>query len=269
MKTHVVGLFFGIFIVYFAAIQLGENNNTFLDWLSMLIVMGGSLSVSIMTNGLGDTLKVCRLFFKAFSTQKYSKLVITKQIVEVAQKQHFGTLDLRNLDDKQYHPFVLDGLRLIHNKFDSNKFVTLMTNMLIQRRDHHEKMVGKIETLAKYPPAFGMMGTIIGLVAVLKQINSPENMESIGPSMAVALITTLYGILLSNYVLQPIADNLQVRSHKDIAVRQLIVEGMVLISQKQDPVYVRETILSFLTPQERESYHAQNKGSTVREELAA
>ncbi len=269
MKTHVIGLFFGIFIVYFAATHVGESGWTFFDWLSILIVFGGSISVSIMTNGLMDTVKILALFFKAFAPHKFDNVMITKQLVEIAQKQHFDTLNFKNMQEDTYHPFVLDGLRLIHNQFESEKFEILMSNMLIQRKNHHDKAIDKIETLAKYPPAFGMLGTIIGLVAVLKQINSPNNMESIGPSMAVALVTTLYGILVSNYILQPIADNLQNRSYRDLQVRQLIYEGMVLIARKNDPVYVRESMLSLLTPNERTEFMAKHKFSFASEEVAA
>ena len=114
-----------------------------------------------------------------------------------------------------------------------------------------------------------MMGTIIGLVAVLKQINSPDNMSSIGPSMAVALVTTLYGILLSNYVLQPIADNLLGRSQNDIKIRLLIAEGIILMSEGHDPVYIREALLSFLSPQERKMFTQLQSVSSSQERVAA
>ncbi len=267
--SHVIGLFAGIFIVFFSATQVGESSRAFVDLLSLLIVIGGSISVSIMTNGLRDTLRIFGLFFKVFSTHSYDSLVITEQLVGIAQKRFSGTLDLRNTAGSGYHPFVNDGLRLIHNKFDAEKFQTLMGNMLAQRKAQHDKVVEKIESLAKYPPAFGMMGTIIGLVAVLKKVNSADGIESIGPSMAVALITTLYGILLSNYVLQPIADNLQSRNDRDLQVRQLIVEGMVLICQDHDPVFVREALLSLLSPDDRGRYQSRSQQAYSSEKVAA
>jgi chemotaxis protein MotA len=269
MKSHVIGLFLGFAIVYYAMIHTGNDRMAYMDIMSVIIVFGGSLSVSIMTNGFLNTLRFCGLFFKVFATHKYDNLSITKDLVKIAKKKHFGELHFTDLTEDQYHPFIIDGLRLLHNKFDSQKIKLIMTNMMIQRQENHEKTIEKIEILAKYPPAFGMMGTIIGLVAVLKQIDSPDNMTTIGPSMAVALITTLYGIFLSNYILQPIADNLLTRSQTDIKVRQLIAEGLILLSEDHDPVYIREALLSFLSPDERKQFNRSQSLASTSEEVAA
>ena len=269
MKSHVLGLFLGFFIVYYAATNTGNDRLAYVDLMSIIIVFGGSLSVSIMTNGLVQTLKICKLFFQVFSTDKYDNLKITRELVELSKKHHFGNLNLNQLDPQSHHPFVLDGLKLMHNKFDQEKLRTIMTNMMVQRAETYGSVVEKIEVLAKYPPAFGMMGTIIGLVAVLKEINTPDSMSKIGPAMAVALITTLYGVLLSNYVLQPIADNLHGRNQSDIKVRQLIAEGIILMSENQDPVYIREVLLSYLTPDERSKFTQIREAFPPQEELAA
>lgn len=269
MKSHVIGLFLGIFIVYYAASNTGNDKMAYVDFMSVIIVFGGSLSVSIMTNGFMNTVKICSLFFKVFSTHEYDNIKITKELVEISRKHHYGELALGQMTEEKHHPFVMDGIRLLHNKFDEQKLRNIMSNMMLQRQEHHDKMIEKVEVLAKYPPAFGMMGTIIGLVAVLKQINSPDNMGSIGPSMAVALVTTLYGILLSNYVLQPIADNLQSRGYHDIKIRQLIAEGIILMSEGHDPVYIREALLSYLTPEERKKFSTLHSATTAHEELAA
>jgi chemotaxis protein MotA len=269
MRSHVIGLLLGVVIVTVAVLKTGDDSTIYLNLLSVLIVFGGSFSASIITNGLKKTFNIMFLFFKAFSTSKYTKLNITQEMVAIAKKAYFGNIDYSKLSTTEYHPFVIDGLKLIHNKFDSNRLKGILVNMLHQRRDHHEKVVERIETLAKYPPAFGMMGTIIGLVAVLNQISSPDSMSSIGPSMAVALITTLYGIFLANYILQPIADNLHFRSHEDLRIRQIIVEAILMINNGDDPVYIREVLLSYLTPAERSAY--QKDGSSIAgiEEVAA
>lgn len=269
MKSHVFGLFLGFGIIYYAFTNTGNDRMAYVDIMSIIIVFGGSFSVSIMTNGFLSTMKICSLFFKVFSTHKYNNVTITKELVDLSLKHHYGELNVNEIPANSQHPFVMDGLKLLHNKFDQDKLRNILTNMLIHRQEHHEKVIDKIEVLAKYPPAFGMMGTIIGLVAVLKQINTPDNMGNIGPSMAVALVTTLYGIFLSNYVLQPIADNLHARSHKDVKIRQLIAEGIILMSEGHDPVYIREALLSFLTPEERSKFGNLKLQSVGTEELAA
>lgn len=269
MRSHVTGVFLAVFIVYWAISHTGDSSNTYLDPMSLIIVVGGSLSVAIMTNGLTKTFKMFSVLFKAFSPEKHSPVSVTKELVEISRKHHFGTLEMGQLKNSSYHPFVIDGIKLLHNKFDSDKLRTIMTNLMIQRQEQNEKITEQLETLAKYPPAFGMMGTIIGLVAVLKEINTPQQMSNIGPSMAIALLTTLYGILLSNYVLQPIADNLQTKNYVDIKVRQIIAEGTILISEGHDPIYIREVLLSFLTPDDKLAFTQLKVSQEATEEMAA
>jgi chemotaxis protein MotA len=270
VKSNVLGLVVGIFIVAVAVFQTSDDHKVYFDLLSLLIVVGGTFSVSIMTNGLVQTFKLCLLFFRVVTTDKYDTINTTRQILDVSRKSFFGRLSFGEISKGSYHPFIMDGLKLLHNKFEPDKLRLIMTNMMVQRSENHDKMVEKIELIAKYPPAFGMAGTIIGLVAVLKQINSPENMANIGPSMAVALLTTLYGILLSNYFFQPIADNIRVSSQKDNQIRQIIADGVILISEGHDPVYVREALLSYLSPQERQKILSGNwEGLESESEVAA
>jgi chemotaxis protein MotA len=263
MRSHVLGLFLGIIVLYYSISNTGDGRSTYFDFMSIVIVLGGSLSVAIMTNGFMKTIKLCGLFFKVFKSEKYDHLVVTKQLVEIARKKYYGDIDYNSLASENHHPFIKDGLRLLHNKFDAEKIKNIMTNMMLQRQENHLKTIENLEMIAKYPPAFGMMGTIIGLVAVLKQISTPDNMAAIGPAMAVALITTLYGIFLSNYVLQPIADNLAIRSQNDIKLRQLILGGTILIGDGNDPIYIRECLLSNLSPNDRELFGSSNSPNNV------
>ncbi len=133
--------------------------------------------------------------------------------------------------------------------------------MLNERTAYYEESIDQLEVLGKYPPAFGMMGTIIGLIAVLKQLGADNGIETVGPNMAVALITTLYGIFIANYIIHPISDNLHSRSQKDLKVRRIIAEGILLLNKKEDPIYVREVLLGYLLPAERAKFE-KSMGST-------
>jgi chemotaxis protein MotA len=269
MKLHIIGLFIGIGITYYAAVASVRDSGIYLDVLSFLIVFGGSLSVAIMTNGLSETIKIFTLCFKVFSSQKYSTIKVIAELVDLSKKYHYGKFNQKDLKEDEYHPFVMDGLRLLHNKFDDGKVKVILLNSIRQRHENNEESVNNLEALAKYPPAFGMMGTILGLVVVLKNLNAPDQMSLIGPSMAVALLTTLYGILLSNYVLQPMSDNLYKRGIHDTKIRQIIGEGIVLIAQGNDPIYIREVLLSFLSPTERKQFYKLGNEASQFEVKAA
>lgn len=271
MRSQVVGMILAMGIVYFAIAQTADASVQYFNLLSVIIVFGGSLSVAIITYGLKNSFSIFMLFFKAFSTGEYNNVRAVEELVDIAKRIHFGEATADEIAKEGVHPFVADGLGLIYNKFDQGKLRKILLTMLKERQRYHDRTIEQLDILAKYPPAFGMMGTIIGLVAVLNQINDPDNIAQIGPSMAVALITTLYGIFLANYVIQPISDNLLARSQSDIKIRQIIAEGILLISDNEDPIFVREVLLGHLMPEDRMKYKKSNtqSGPSFNEEIAA
>jgi chemotaxis protein MotA len=248
MRIQIAALFIGLGVIYYAAVTTGNGQQTYFDSLSFMIVFGGTLCVSFMTHGPANSLKMFRLFFKQRSKQVQRPEVI-KQLVGISTSLYQG--DGPEARPGSLHPFIIEGLRLIENRFETEQLKMILKNNIQEEFREVEKSIERLEGLAKYPPAFGMMGTIIGLVAVLKQINNPDNMTLIGPSMAVALITTLYGILLSNYVLQPIADSILLREQEEIVLKELMAEGILLIAQGQDPILTRELLLSKISGAEK------------------
>jgi chemotaxis protein MotA len=269
MKSHATGLILGVAIIYYAVMNTGNDSRAYFDFMSLLIVLGGTICVSLINNGFKSTIKIASLFLKVFKNEKYNKVLITQELVSLSIKHYNGNLNLKNIQDENYHPFVTDGLRLLHNKFDKERLKSLMINQMVQYSEHNAKTVEVIETLAKYPPAFGMVGTIIGIVAVLGQISSPEKINTIGPAMAVALVTTLYGILISNYILFPIADNLTAKGETDTKVRELVAEAIILIAENNDPVFVREALLTYLSPEEKKQFLSIAQVTQIRGEQAA
>lgn len=252
--SSILGLVLGVAIVYYAIINTGNSSAVYMNFVSLVIVFGGSFSVALMTYGVKKTGHLFSLFFRVFKTSSYSEIKIVEELLMVSKGLYQGDKSIEQLSKDQLHPFLKDGLYLIHNKFEKAKLKKILVTMLSERESSFDNINEQIVTFAKYPPAFGMMGTIIGLVSVLNQISDANDMSNIGPSMAVALITTLYGIFLSNYIIQPIGDNYTAKNNHDIKVRKIIIEGVLLINESEDPVYVREILLSYLMPAERNKY---------------
>ncbi len=262
MKSSFLGLILGVGIISYAVFNTGNDSAIFMNWISILIVFGGTFSVALITYGLKNTFKIFSLYFKVFKTSSYTKLAAIEEVVNTSKALYNNHGGISNhVKNETLHPFFGDGLRLVHNKFDRPKLKKILSTMVHETQHHHENQVEQLNVIAKYPPAFGMMGTIIGLVAVLNQIADAAEIANIGPSMAVALITTLYGIFLANYIIQPIGDNFLAKSYSDIKTRTIIAEGVLLISQNEDPVYVREMLLGYLMPGEREQYRQNNQSS--------
>ena len=270
MKSSVIGLVAGVFIVGYAVTQTSDDVAAYLNLLSLIIVFGGTLSAAIITHGLSKLYEIFLMFFKAFSTSKYNNVSIVQEIVDISKKLNDGE-SIESLQEINTHPYIKDGLRLIYNKFSDEKIINISRTMLNERIAYYEESIDQLEVLGKYPPAFGMMGTIIGLIAVLKQLGADNGIETVGPNMAVALITTLYGIFIANYIIHPISDNLYSRSQKDLKVRRIIAEGILLLNKKEDPIYVREVLLGYLLPAERFVFEKQigNKPNSGNQKVAA
>jgi chemotaxis protein MotA len=106
-------------------------------------------------------------------------------------------------------------------------------------------------TIGRFPPAFGLLATTLGMIALLQQIGQPGSQKLIGPAMSIGLIGTLYGIALANFVFLPIAENLTERTEEEMALRRMIVEGALMLKSQVNPITMRETMNSFLLPKER------------------
>ncbi|MBT4790281.1 MAG: hypothetical protein HON90_01810 [Halobacteriovoraceae bacterium] len=263
MRSSVLGLMAGIFIICWAVVQTSDDVNSYLNLLSLVIVFGGTLSAAIITHGFHKLYAIFKMFFKAFKTAKYNNVTVVNEIVDISKRMQNGE-SVEKLQELNVHPYVKDGLRLIYNKFSDDKIINISRTMLNERISFYEESVDRLEVLAKYPPAFGMMGTIIGLIAVLKEMGSDTGIESVGPNMAVALITTLYGIFIANYIIHPISDNLYARSQTDLKVRRIIAEGILLLNKKEDPIYVREVLLGYLLPNERMEFEKGNSKTETK-----
>jgi chemotaxis protein MotA len=250
VKSSILGLIAGILIVGYAIQNTSDDFLGYFNFVSILVVFGGTISAAIITHGFQRIYQIFMMFFKAFKTSKYDNVKIVKELVRISESIEGGA-SVESLMNNKCHPYTRDGLRLINNKLSNERILKISKTMLSERSNHYKTTIEQLEVLAKYPPAFGMMGTIIGLIAVMGKMGGDAGIDSIGPSMAVALITTLYGIFIANYIINPISDNLSSRSMRDLKIRRIISEGILLINQKEETIFLREVLLGYLLPAER------------------
>ena len=125
--------------------------------------------------------------------------------------------------------------------------------------DEYMEEAKVFKVIGKFPPAFGLMGTTLGLIALLQSIGKEGGIESLGPSMAVALITTLYGLFLANFIFVPIAENLEQQTHEDAVQRIMCVEGLMMIQEGKPTKYVEEKVKAFLLPSIRNQFKSTLK----------
>jgi chemotaxis protein MotA len=229
---------------------MGGGLGPFIDIPSAIMVFGGSIGVTVMSLPIGTTKKVVRVLRKAVVTRPVDPVEHVTALVKLAEvARRDGILSLENhLNDGDYDEFMVRGLRMAIDGQDPAIIQGAMEKEVECMLGRHGEGKVILDTLGKYAPAFGMLGTIIGLVVMLKNMDDPSK---IGPGMALALITTFYGSVLLNVVWGPLADKLALRSNEELAIKALIIQGVMSIQSGDNPRIVQQKLLSFLNPQQR------------------
>ncbi|GJM14461.1 MAG: flagellar motor protein PomA [Pseudohongiella sp.] len=239
----------GAWALVVATIVLGGSAHMFMNVPSLLIVIGGSLMVVMMKFGIGQ-------FFSAFGTA--GKVFINKldkpedlidQIVELADVARKG--GLLSLEGKQVgNGFLQGGIQLLVDGHDPDVVKTLLTKDMKQAVDRHEWSQKIWSAIGDVGPAMGMIGTLIGLVGMLANMDDPQ---SIGPAMAVALLTTLYGAMLANMLALPICDKLNLRSSEEETIKSLVIDALLAIQAGQNPRVIDTMLRTYLPGSKRGS----------------
>lgn len=217
----------------------------FVDPASILIVLGGTLAVVVacypkLAKSFPKHFKIM-LRLDAFNPEQYvDKLT---ELAQIARKN--GLLALEEKAKEQEDPFFQQAIMLIVDANDPDRVRSILENDIEQTSERHQEVIAMYERGSNAAPAFGMIGTLIGLINMLKNL-SDSDMGTLGPSMSVALITTFYGSLLAHVLFNPIASNLTARDEEEILCRQIIVEGIMAIQSGENPKFLRERLMTFM-----------------------
>ena len=163
-----------------------------------------------------------------------------------------GLLSLEKEIDDVEDEFFKSGIQMVIDGFEPDAIRDIMESEIDEMEDRHQSAISIFKMWAGLAPAYGMIGTLIGLIQMLKNMQQDQN--SIGPSMAVALITSFYGAVMSNFLFNPIATKLEFKSNQESKMRQMMVEGILSIQSGVNPRIVEEKLKTFLSPEERSVY---------------
>ncbi len=222
----------------------------FYDLPSVLITIGGSLCcVLIMSpnlKGFLQSLKSITLIFKTLPSNEEETIKSIIDLSNVARKEGLLALEeaANNIDDE----FLKKGVLLIVDGTDPELVRSILETELTCIEGRHASTTSFWESLASMGPAWGMIGTLIGLINMLKKL---EDVSSVGPNMAVALITTFYGALIANWIAIPIVTKLKANNSQEIMVKEVMVEGLLSIQAGENPRVIEEKLKSFLSPKRR------------------
>ncbi len=230
-------------------IMSNSDLSAFTDVPSVVIVIGGAVSALLVAVPMHRIKAVVSVFKKTIMYKSVSAEQLIKDLVSYAEvARRDGILSLESMTKDIEDDFIVRGIQMAVDGTDPELIEQIMNSDLENLMERHEIGKSIFDILGKYAPAFGMIGTLIGLVAMLQNMDDPS---SIGAGMAVALLTTLYGAVASNLIFLPLADRLAKRSSDEVLLKTIIVRGVMSIQSGDNPRIVEQKLLTFLPPDER------------------
>ena len=234
---------FGLVI---SSILLGGPGAWFINYPSIMIVFGGTMGATLIAYPLSEVLSVFGVARNAFLYQSQPAGKLVPVIVDFAKKaRQEGILSFESQLKDMEDPFLAKGMRLAIDGMESNSIEDVLSTEIAYVEERHRLGAEIFSTMGAFAPAVGMLGTIIGLVQMLMQMEDPS---SIGAPMAVALLTTFYGTLLANLLFLPIAGKLKTRSKQEILQKNLVIEGIISIQSGDNHRIVEQKLKAFLSP---------------------
>lgn len=243
--STILGLILGMgFIAW--SITLSGELPWFIDPPSIVVVIGGMFSGFLVAFPLQDVLGLGKVFGKTVKGMDYDVEKIIKKIIELANiARKDGLLALEEAVSDIKDDFLQRGVMLIVDGTDAELVKTIMETEIENLSGRHSKSKSMFDTLGSLAPAFGMIGTLIGLVIMLQNLSDPN---SIGPAMGIALLTTFYGSVVANLVFIPMASKLSLKSNEEVLIRSVMVEGLLSIQAGENPRIIEEKLKVFLSP---------------------
>lgn len=255
-----IGLTGGLTLIIVSILLNGASLLWYADIASFFAVFGGSFAALLIANPISRALGIGNFIKLAFLAPKSEKMAVISQLQafsEAARKE--GLLSLDEKVDEIPDPFMRKAMRLVVDGGEAEVIRNILYTEIDSMKERHSKGIGFVQDWASLAPAFGMIGTVQGLIQMMQNL---EDKASIGKGMAVALITTYYGALAANLIFTPIKRKLEERDKEEILTREIIVEGSISILNGENPHILMQKLLSFLPPSERKAAEEEVEGKT-------
>ncbi len=239
---------FGLVLV---AIFMGGGLSLFINVPALMIVVGGTLGVTMINYPLKDVLGVMKVVRKAL----FSKTIAVKELIErfvgfANKTRREGILALESELKTVQDDFLKKGVQLSIDGLEPQEIQDILETELDYVKNRHNLGAEVFTSMGTFAPAMGMIGTLIGLVQMLQSMDDPS---SIGPAMAVALLTTFYGSIMANIMCMPVAGKLKTRSKEEMLTKEMTIQGILSLSNGDNPRVLEQKLLAFIPPNQRGS----------------
>lgn len=258
--SSIAGIALAITVLIATMATSVKDMSVFLDYHAAMIVLGGTLAAALTSFSAGKMLSMFKVILSRViknSVNEYK--IVIEEVVDLARGYRE---DPQYLDQKvgelQTH-FLREAVQLtIEGGLSPSDIDAILMKRAQTHYKRYEEDSNVFNTLAKFPPAFGLLGAVVGMIALMQGLGGADAIKSVGPAMAVALVATMYGIAFANFILIPLGENLAKSNRTDKITRSMVIDGIKLIRLKKHPVLVEENIKSYLLPSEREALKEDN-----------
>ena len=266
--TYIIGVVGAVVIMLIGMMFGGESGlltpkqvGNFWDPASVFITIGCTLFIIVASFPPSALKDIPKHFKVLMNTKGNNPLAIIDELVDLAQvARKNGLLALEERGNQQEDPFFKQCIMLIVDNNDADQAKEIMMNDIEQSVARHEDGAGMYDKASAVAPAFGMVGTLVGLINMLKAMDVESGGGNLGPAMATALVTTLYGCVLAHMIFGPIANQLRQRDEEEMLCKLIIVEGIMSIQAGSNPKALREKLLTFVAQRQREGGGEQKGG---------
>ena len=247
-----LGLVFSIALIG-VAIYIGQSNANFYNIPSIMIVILGTISVTTTSYSISEIIMTWKIISKTLFRRVQSPSRLARELLDmVVLAKKNGILALSGADSQfKKDPFLQRAAQIVTDGYTPEDLERMMSQEIDMLADRHHRAAGILKRAAEIAPAMGLIGTLVGLVQMLADLDNPS---AIGPAMAVALLTTFYGAIMGTVVISPLAGKLENNSNDEVTIKNLIVTAMMGIAKQENPRRVEMLLNSELPPAERIRY---------------
>ncbi len=247
----VVGFALGMGMIIWSILGTGVSMSNFIDVGSFAMVLGGSFAAIMISNPLQRLMKLGGILKNVMNVNNFEIEKIITTLVRFSEKaRRDGLLALEDDLEEVEDEFMKKGIQLVVDGTDPEIISTMLYSDLNQQQERHSAGIKIFEDWGSLAPAFGMIGTLAGLIGMLANLDDPD---SIGSGMALALITTMYGSFFANLIFIPIKNKLGDRDAEETLVKEILIEGILSIQSGDNPRILESKLVSFLPPEKREA----------------
>lgn len=271
MNSSLFGLLLAAFVFVLTAVTSVKNPLVFLDWHAFTIVIGGTAAAALLSFSFGNMVKLLKLFMRKVikgSQEEYSTVIA--EIVDISEHYRKNDSYLAQVAPNLKTHFLKEGIELmLEGGLTDREIDNILAKRAHTHHSRYEEDAHMFTTLAKFPPAFGLLGAVVGIIALMQGLGGADAIKTVGPAMAVALVATLYGIGVANFIFIPVGENLAKFNRQDRVLRKMVLDGIKMIRAKKHPLLVEENLRSYLLPHERNGIQKQVSGENANNEKKA